>query len=142
MSRIIPTEDLGCTEKWKRSMRKLITSFGHAAAGIRHVVQTQKNVRIHLLVAAGALMLGWVVHLERCEWLVLLLTCALVLTAEGLNTAIEAAVDTATTTYHPMARVAKDVAAGSVLFCAAVAVLIGIILFGPHLWERIVPWLR
>jgi diacylglycerol kinase (ATP) len=73
--------------------------------------------------------------LARWEWLALVLTITLVLAAEGVNTAVEAAVDVATSQYHPLARVAKDVAAGTVLICAIASVIVGCIIFIPHLWE-------
>lgn len=120
----------------------MIASFGYALAGLGYLLRTQQNARIHVLIAACAIALGAFLPLERWEWLVLLLTCVLVLAAEGINTAIEAAVDTATSSYHPMARIAKDVAAGTVFFCAMASVIIGCILFLPHLWPVLWPVLK
>jgi diacylglycerol kinase (ATP) len=78
-----------------------------------------------------------VLGIERWEWLILVLTIGLVLAAEGINTAIESTVDIATSTYHPLARVAKDVAAGTVLLCAIAAVVVGCLVFVPHLWPLV-----
>lgn len=123
-----------------RPDRKLFASFRWAFAGLWYLFTTQRNARIHLLAGACALALAAVLGLERWEWLALVLTITLVLAAEGINTAVEATVDVATSRYHPLARLAKDVAAGSVLLCAIAAVIVGCLLFLPHLWP-IVLWL-
>ncbi len=117
-----------------RRMSSLIAAFRYAFAGLWYLLRTQRNAQIHCLVAACAIALGAVLGLERWEWLVLVLTIALVLAAEGVNTAVEAAVDVATSTYHPLARIAKDVGAGTVLLCAIASVIVGCLIFIPHLW--------
>lgn len=119
-------------------LRALVASFGYAFAGLWHLVRTQRNAQIHLLVGACALALGAVLRIERWEWVALILTIALVLAAEGANTAVEAAVDLATTARHPLAKVAKDVAAGTVLLCAIASVIVGCTVFLPHLWPALV----
>ncbi|KPV50555.1 diacylglycerol kinase, partial [Kouleothrix aurantiaca] len=88
-----------------------------------------------------AVALGLVLGLGRYEWLVLLITITMVLAAEGVNTAVEAAVDLAAPGYHPLAKIAKDVGAGTVLLTAIASVLIGLLLFLPHLWPIVVAWL-
>lgn len=114
-------------------LQALIRSFGYAFAGVRHLLWSQRNAKIHSALALIAAALGLLLQLERGEWLALVLTIALVLVAEGFNTAIEAAVDLAAPSYHPLAKVAKDVAAGTVLLAAIAAVVVGLILFVPHL---------
>jgi diacylglycerol kinase len=116
-----------------RRLSSLIASFGYAFAGIWHLVRTQRNAQIHLLVGACAVSLGAALGLERWEWLALVLVIAMVLAAEGMNTAVEAVVDLATSIRHPLAKAAKDVAAGTVLICAIAAVIVGCIVFLPHL---------
>ncbi len=113
---------------------RLRAAFGYAFAGIWYLFRTQRNAQIHFLIGVCVVLLGWLLGLERWEWLVLVLTIGMVLFAEGVNTAIEATVDVATSRRHPLARIAKDVGAGSVLLCAIVSVIIGCILFLPHLW--------
>lgn len=120
-----------------RSTRSLINAFRHAFAGVWYLLTTQRNAQIHCLIAACALTLGAFLGLARWEWVALVLIIVIVLAAEGMNTAIEAAVDVATSEYHPLARVAKDVAAGSVVLCALGAIIIGCLLFLPHLWNMI-----
>jgi diacylglycerol kinase (ATP) len=115
------------------SKTRFFTALRYALQGLVYLVRTQRNVRIHLLAALNALTLGAFLPLTRGEWLALLLTIALVLATEGVNTAIEAVVDVATQEFHPLAKIAKDVAAGTVLFCALVSVIIGCLIFLPHL---------
>jgi diacylglycerol kinase (ATP) len=117
-----------------RKLVSLLKSFRYAFHGVWYFLSTQRNAQIHMLVAACALALAAVLGLARWEWLALVLMITLVLAAEAMNTAIEAAVDVATSTYDPLARVAKDVAAGAVLLCAIAAVIVGCLIFLPHLW--------
>jgi diacylglycerol kinase (ATP) len=123
-------------------MKAFLASFSYALAGLGYLLRTQRNARIHVVLGTCALTLGTLLRLDRIEWMVLIIACTLVLAAEGVNTAIEAAVDTATSTYHPMARAAKDVAAGTVLLCAIAAVVLGGIIFLPHLWPKLEAFLR
>ncbi len=117
-----------------RRTHSLLVAFGHAFAGLWYLLRTQRNAQIHCLVGACALALATFLGMERWEWLALVLTIALVLIAEGINTAIEATVDLATSSYHPLARVAKDVGAGAVILSAIMSVIVGCIIFIPHLW--------
>ena len=118
-----------------RGMRSLIASFGYAFAGVWYMIRTQRNAQIHVLVGACAVALGFTLGLERWEWLSIVLVITLVLTAEGVNTAIESTVDLATSSRHPLAKVAKDVAAGTVWICAIAAVIVGCLVFLPHLFR-------
>jgi diacylglycerol kinase (ATP) len=111
----------------------LLLSFRYAFAGIAYLLWTQRNAKIHTAIGVAAVALGFLLRIERGEWLALVLTIVLVLAAEGVNTAVEAAVDLASPAYHPLAKVAKDVAAGTVLLTAIGAVIVGLILFLPHL---------
>jgi diacylglycerol kinase len=112
----------------------LLASFGYAFAGLGYLLRSQRNAQIHLVLGAIAVALGLALGIARWEWVALALTCALVLIAEGINTAVEAAVDLASPGYHPLAKVAKDVAAGTVLLAAIFAIIVGCLLFLPHLW--------
>lgn len=116
-----------------RRMAPLIAAFGYAFHGLWYLLSTQRNAQIHCLVAACAVALGAVLRIARWEWVALTLTIALVLAAEGVNTALEAAVDLATPARHPLAKIAKDVAAGTVLLCAIASVVVGCLIFLPHL---------
>jgi rRNA maturation RNase YbeY len=108
--------------------------FRAAGRGLLNVWATQPNLRIHLAISAVVLLAGALLGIERWEWAALVLTIALVLVAETLNTAIEAAVDLASPEIHPLAGRAKDAASAAVLLAALLAVAIGAIVFVPHLW--------
>jgi len=113
----------------------LLDSFRYAFAGIDHVLRSQRNARIHLAVATTVVIVGLFFRLSRWEWVVIILTIGFVLVSEVLNTVVEAAVDLASPEVHPLARIAKDTAAGAVLLAAATAVIIGLLILGPHLLE-------
>ncbi|HEX9369715.1 MAG TPA: diacylglycerol kinase family protein [Roseiflexaceae bacterium] len=120
----------------------LVSSFRYAFAGLRYLLWTQRNAKIHSALGLAAVALGLLLGIDRYEWLALLITIAIVLAAEGVNTAVEAAVDLASPEYHPLAKIAKDVGAGTVLLTAIAAVIVGIVLFLPHLWPLIVGIVR
>ena len=120
----------------------LISAFRYAFAGLWYLLWTQRNAKIHALLGLIAIALGVVLGLDRYEWLALILTIAIVLAAEGVNTAVEAAVDLAAPDYHPLAKIAKDVGAGTVLVTAITSLVVGLILFLPHLLPIVLNWLR
>ena len=91
----------------------IFDSFNYAAEGIIHVLRTQRNMRIHFLIAAAVLVLALFVGVDKLELIALLLSITFVLMAEMINTAIEGAIDVSTTSFDPMAKLAKDVAAGA-----------------------------
>ena len=131
------------TEPNQSHMRaaSVANSFRYAFAGLRYLLWTQRNAKIHTAIGIAAVALGFVLNIDRYEWLTLTLTIAIVLAAEGVNTAIEAVVDLASPSYHPLAKIAKDVGAGTVLLTAVAAVIVGMLLFLPHLLPIILSWL-
>ena len=114
----------------------ILESFNYAFEGIIHVLRTQRNLRIHFLIAVGVLGAAVVVGVTRFELIALLLAIAFVLIAEMINTAIEGAIDVATTTFDPMAKLAKDIAAGAVLIASVNAVAIGYLVFAHRVGDR------
>jgi diacylglycerol kinase len=108
-------------------------SFAHAARGFSLLCLTQWNFRIHLVAGAGAICLGCYFRISAIEWVVLIAAIALVLCAEALNTALERTVDLIKPERHPVARDAKDMAAAGVLIASLCSLVVGLILFGPHL---------
>jgi diacylglycerol kinase (ATP) len=114
----------------------LLESFNVAFEGIIHVLRTQRNMRLHFLIAAGVLVAALSFDVSRLELVVLLLAIAFVLIAEMVNTAIEAAVDVSSTAFDPMAKLAKDIAAGAVLIAAINAVAVGYLVFSGQVGER------
>lgn len=111
-------------------------SVRHAWTGWRDGL-SERNARIHLMVALVAVGLAGYFQFDPLRWAILALVCGLVLTAEWLNSAIETTVDLMTTEIHPLARRAKDLAAGGVLWAALAALVAGIALFGPPIWGQI-----
>ncbi len=109
--------------------KPLIKSFNYAIDGIIHTVRSQRNMRIHFLAAALVLVASLLLDIGRVEFLVLLFAITLVLVCELLNSSIEAAIDITTTTYDPLAKIAKDVAAGAVLIAALNALIVGYFVF-------------
>ncbi|MCR8659226.1 diacylglycerol kinase family protein [Paenibacillus endoradicis] len=116
-------------------MFKVFRSIGYAVEGIWYGVSTQRNMKIHLTVAPIVLILGAIVSLKWVEWCIIILVIAAVMSLELVNTAIEALVDIESPQYQPLAKIAKDVAAGAVLLMAIGSVCIGSIIIVPKLWE-------
>jgi len=119
-----------------RRAPSLIESFNYAFEGIIHVLRTQRNMRIHFAVALAVLIAGLAVDVSRLELIALLLAIAFVLIAEMINTALEAAIDVATTSFDPMAKLAKDIAAGAVLIATVNAIAIGYLVFSGQVANR------
>jgi diacylglycerol kinase (ATP) len=114
----------------------LLESFNVAFEGIIHVLRTQRNMRIHFVVALAVMIAALAVDVSRIELIVLLLSIAFVLITEMVNTALEAAVDIASTSFDPMAKLAKDIAAGAVLIAAVNAVAVGYLVFSGQVADR------
>ncbi len=115
---------------------RLVRSFYFAFAGIAYLFRTQRNARIELVIALVVCALGAWLRITRLEWAILVVMIAMVLILEGLNTALEAAVDLASPEIHPLAKVAKDVTAGMVLIAAIASVVVGLLILGPPLRSR------
>jgi diacylglycerol kinase (ATP) len=114
----------------------VIDSFNYAFEGIIHVLRTQRNMRLHFLVAFVVIVAALIANVTKLELISLLISIAFVLIAEMLNSAVEAAIDIATTSFDPMAKLAKDIAAGAVLIAAANAVAVGYLVFSGRVANR------
>ena len=112
---------------------RIVDSFGFAFAGLRYCLRTQRNFRIHIAVAVLGTIAGLILGLGLIEWAVFATMVVMVLAAEMVNTMVESLVDLVTTEYHPLAKVAKDIAAGIVLLTAMASVIVGLLIFGPRL---------
>ena len=108
-------------------------SFRHAFRGIETVIRTQHNAWIHLLATVGVVALGFFCGLNRLEWCAIVVAIALVWVTEAVNTAIEFLADEVTRERREGIGKAKDVGAGAVLLAAITSVVIGLIIFVPHL---------
>jgi diacylglycerol kinase (ATP) len=111
------------------SRPSIVESFNYAIEGVIHVLRTQRNMRIHFALAVAVLVIAVAVGVSRVELIVLLLSITFVLVSEMINTAIEGTIDAATTSFDPMAKLAKDIAAGAVLISAVNAVAVGYLVF-------------
>jgi diacylglycerol kinase len=129
----IPTTETGF-------VRSRIRSFGHAVRGWRYVMRTQRNAWIHALISVGIFVVAFWLGIGPRDWAIIIVTTAMVFATEFMNTAIEVAVDLASPQMHPLAKIAKDVAAGSVLLTALAAVVIGVLVLGPPLWSKLAPY--
>jgi diacylglycerol kinase (ATP) len=116
----------------------LLTSFQYAWAGVRYAFVTQRNFRIHTIIGTLAIALGLYVKATPVEMAILSLTSALVMVLELLNTALESVVDlTVGQSYHELAKIAKDCAAGAVLISAIAALLVASFILLPSLMALI-----
>lgn len=114
-------------------VRKLLDSFNYAIHGIIHSLRTQRNMRIHFTVALVVLSACFIYDISKIEFMILAITITMVVSAELINTAIENAIDLTTNYYHPLAKIAKNAAAGAVLVTAINAVLVGYVIF----WDKL-----
>lgn len=114
-------------------VRNFLMSFSYAAAGIWHVLLTQRNMRVHFVAALLVLGLAVYLKIEAHDLLFLIFSITLVIMAEMFNTVVEAVVDLYAQTYHPLARIAKDVAAGAVLIAALNSIAVAYLVIYPCL---------
>jgi diacylglycerol kinase len=121
--------------------RSRIASLRYALAGWLYMLRYQKNVRIQIVATALVFIVGLWVRIEPLGWAILILTILANWMAEFLNAAIEAVVNVASPGIHPMARVSKDVAAAASLLAAVAAVIIGVLILGPPLIQKVSPLL-
>jgi Diacylglycerol kinase len=118
-------------------MKKRLKSFVYAGRGIRMVFSSEANMKIHLAIMLLVVIFGFVFQLSAMEWIACVLCFGLVVGMEMMNTAIENVVDLASPEKHPLAEKAKDIAAGAVLICAIISVVVGIIIFLPKIIDLV-----
>jgi diacylglycerol kinase (ATP) len=117
--------------------RKFLASFSNAFSGILLLFRSQANAQIELGITLVVIIAGFVFGISGSEWLVILLCIALVLSLEGINTAIELFADKLHPGFDTEIGKVKDVAAGSVLIASILAAIIGIVIFAPRIFEMI-----
>ena len=111
----------------------LYRSFGYAFQGIFTCVRKERNMKIHCVAAVLVVIAGVILKISAIEWCICMVLFGLVMALEQVNTAVEAVVDMVTEEYHPLAKVAKDTAAGAVLIAAIMAAIAGCIIFLPKI---------
>ncbi|WP_339912136.1 diacylglycerol kinase family protein [Symmachiella dynata] len=112
-------------------------SFVHAFSGMWQAWRHERNLRIHVVVTVTVCGLAGWLQISLRDWAVLVLTIALVTSAELFNTSLEAIVDLVSPERHELAKTAKDVAAAAVLVLAIAAVIVGLLILGPPLYDRL-----
>jgi diacylglycerol kinase len=117
-----------------------LRGFVYAWHGFVYALRTQRNARVHAAIATVAVALGIGLRISPIEFALIFVAIASVFISEMINTVVEACVDLVTTEFHPLARVAKDVAAGAVLLNALLSIVIGLFVFVPHLWPLLLRW--
>ena len=124
-----PQKQLSQSE-WK----KFIAGFKYAFSGLWYALRTQRNARVHVSIAILAILLGVVLHISAVEFALVFVAITGVFIAEMFNTVFELCIDLASPDYHPLAKIAKDVAAGAVLLSAMLSIVIGLFVFvtTPH----------
>lgn len=113
--------------------RGRLLSFKYAWNGVCDLIKKEKNTRIHLFFTILVIIFGFLLKIAQWEWCILVMTIAAVWSAEAMNTALERNVDLVTLEKRPLAKEAKDLAAGAVLIFAIMSVIIGLIIFLPKL---------
>ncbi|WP_214741229.1 MULTISPECIES: diacylglycerol kinase family protein [unclassified Exiguobacterium] len=111
--------------------------FRVACVGLFHAIRTERNMRLHLISALLVFVFAIWLQTTRIENVILLIWVVAIISLEMMNTAIERTVDLVTKDVHPLAKQAKDVAAGSVLVASAGAAVTALIIFGPRLWNML-----
>ncbi len=119
----------------KFSPKKRVESFTHAGRGLRLFIKSAHNSWLQLFILFLTILFGIYYGITKYEWLMLVLVSGFVLTAEAFNSAIEIDMDLTSPEYHPFARDTKDVAAGAVLVSAITALVVGLIIFLPYIFN-------
>ena len=117
--------------------RNLVEAFRFAFSGLWYTLCTQRNMRVHLAIASVVIILGLWLNLSADQWAMIALASGLVLVSEMTNTVIENLVDLVCPDYHPSAKIVKDVMAGAVVLASIIAVIIGLLILGPPLWQKL-----
>ncbi len=135
--------DLKDKEEPTYKNKTFTSAFEFALQGIKTVYQEERNMRFHFIFAILSVILGLFFKLNRGEWLWLLTVIFLMFVMETINTAFENMVDLATKKhFDPIGKKVKDMAAGAVLLTSIFAILVGLLLFVPKVWEALQAWLQ
>ena len=119
--------------KRQKGIKKFLLSFSYPIKGLKYAYRNEQNLAVDVGVSLLVLIAGFIFQLEHYEWIIIVLTIAVVIAGELINTAIEAVVDLVTEEYHPLAKVAKDTSAAAVFVLSIMAAVDGIIIFLPKL---------
>ncbi len=126
-------EKISRDEIKKKGIGRFFRSFKYSVDGLIYALKYEQSIIIHAIATVSVIILGLVFHINRLEWILVLLAIGIILGAELLNTAIEAVVDMVTLEIHPLAKIAKDTASGAVFVLSIVAAAIGLVVFIPYI---------
>ena len=124
-------------EQKKKQNHKLYGGFQYAFAGILTGLKQEQNMKMHVIMTILVVIAGFFFHISITEWCICLTLFGLVMALEMVNTAVEAVVDLVTEERKPLAKLAKDAAAGAVLIAAIMAAIAGMIIFIPKLLDSL-----
>lgn len=119
----------------KEKKNPLVNSFGYAFEGIFTCIRKERNMKIHCTAIVLVVLAGLFFRITVEQWCICLILFGIVASLELVNTAVEAVVDLVTEEKKPLAKIAKDTAAGAVLFSAIISAVIGCIIFLPYLLD-------
>ena len=119
----------------KRGFGRFVKSFGYSMDGLKYAYKYEQSMLIHVIATIGVIGANFFFHVTGMEWLVTLLSIGMVLSAELINTAIEAVVDLVTLEIHPLAKIAKDCGSAATFVLACMAGAIGFVVYIPHIIE-------
>ncbi|QOR68984.1 diacylglycerol kinase family protein [Cytobacillus suaedae] len=120
-------------DKRKPEVLRLLKSFSFATEGLIHAIKRERNLQIHLVISVFVIGLSFYLNITKIEWSIVIILIGGMLSLELMNTAIERVVDLVTKEYHPIAKIAKDVAAAAVLVFALISVVVGSIIFSSYI---------
>ena len=120
-------------QKKTKSIKRLIKSFKYAFKGIIYTFKNEQNIIVHTIIMILVIIFGIIFKINKYEWLICIILFGLVISAELINTAIEATVDLKCKEINPLAKIAKDTSSGSVLLLAITSVIVGCIIFIPKI---------
>jgi diacylglycerol kinase len=118
-------------------LRTRAESFRYAFEGWWHVIRTQSNALIHAIISIAVILVSFWLRLPGRDWAIIILAIGMVWAAEFFNTALEAIIDLISPEKNNLAKVSKDVGAAAVLIAAGASVIIGLLILGPPLWNKL-----
>jgi diacylglycerol kinase len=134
------TDDSSDTVSMVNFLNERVKAIRFAIQGWWYVIRTQRNTWIHALASIGVIFIGLWLQITRQDWAILVLTIAIVWMAEMFNTAVEVITDLASPQQNHLAKISKDVSAAAVLITASASIVIGLLVLGPPLLEKIREW--
>lgn len=117
----------------KRGFKRFIKSFGYSIDGLKYAYKYEQSMLIHVIATIAVITVNLLLKVTGMEWLITLLAIGMVLSAELINTAIEAVVDLVTLEIHPLAKIAKDCGSSATFVLALMAAAIGLVVYIPYL---------